>query len=163
MSAYMQHAAILLDIDGVLVTTPAWRPVELLPDGFMQFNELDARNLNRIIELTDAEIILTTTHRITYSIEEWRRLLATRGIIATRISKINEVTALSQMGKRATEIEAWVAKNSERNYVIIDDDPSINGLSGFIKDNFVQTKPMLGLDDEAAQKALGILRLGNIK
>ncbi|MDO7873735.1 HAD domain-containing protein [Hymenobacter sp. ASUV-10] len=154
----MQVPVILLEFDGVLVTTPIWRPVELLADGFMKFNEKAAGNLNRIIELTGAELILTTTHRITYGIDEWCRLLATRGIRAPRISKINEAATISAMSKRAAEIEAWVTKCGVKNYVVIDDDSSINGLPDFIKNRFVQTKPMLGLDDESARKALGILR-----
>lgn len=153
-----QRTVILLDIDGVLVTTPAWRPVEQLADGFMCFNEGAAKNLNSLLELTEAEIVLTTTHRISYSLDEWYGIFAARGIKLTSIAKVNDAKALNAVTKRADEVEAWIALNRDANYVIIDDDSSINGLPEFMKDRFVQTKPMLGLNDEAARGALFILR-----
>ncbi|HEX8428070.1 HAD domain-containing protein [Hymenobacter sp.] len=88
---------ILLDIDGVLVTTPMWRKVELHEDGFMMFNERAAKNLAHIINQTKSSITLTTTHRVTYSIEQWKILLQTRGIFPSYISKINEIEVLSAM------------------------------------------------------------------
>ena len=42
---------VLLDIDGVLVTTPPWKSVELLSDGFMKFNETAVKNLNLLVQL----------------------------------------------------------------------------------------------------------------
>ena len=38
---------------------------------FMKFNERTAVNLQRLITETQADIILTTTHRNTYSIDVW--------------------------------------------------------------------------------------------
>lgn len=48
---------ILLDIDGVMVITPTWRPPEFLPDGFMAFDTACAENLNA------KKIILATNNR----------------------------------------------------------------------------------------------------
>lgn len=65
------------------------------------------------------------------------------------------------MPNRATEILEWVEQKGEvENFVIIDDDLSINSLPVSIKQKWVSTKPMIGLDDEATDKALRIL-LGN--
>ncbi|MBO2012552.1 HAD domain-containing protein [Hymenobacter negativus] len=149
---------ILLDIDGVLVTTPVWRVVELEPDGFMKFNEKAAKNLARIIDETDASIVLTTSHRINYSLEEWKVLLNTRGIIPSSIEKVNDSSVLNHNQDRGREIEDWVSRGGyEKNYVIIDDDLSINELPAEIKSRFVQTMPMIGLDEDATVKALAIL------
>jgi hypothetical protein len=149
---------ILLDIDGVLVTTPGWRVVELQVDGFLKFNERAALNLGRILDQTQAGIVLTTTHRINYSVGEWQELLNARGIRPSSISKINSVTTVGGMADRATEIEEWIS-NCWRGeaYVIIDDDLSINRLPRAIKAHWVATKPMIGLDEEAVMKALDIL------
>ena len=149
---------ILLDIDGVLVTNPAWRATEHLPDGFLKFNERAAKNLAKIIDTTNAAIVLTTTHRINYSIDKWKELLETRGIFPSSVAKLNDLTMLSDMGDRPTEIKEWVDKeNNDRNFVIIDDDLSINGLPSSIKEKFVLTKPMIGLDEEATLQAIKIL------
>ena len=152
---------ILLDIDGVLVITPAWQAVEIHADGFMKFNERAAKNLASILDETGADIILTTSHRINYSVEEWKMLLMTRGIKPASLAKINSVTSLDLVGDRATEIEEWIYKHGvDKNYVIIDDDLSINRLSIDIKSRFVLTKSMIGLDEAAAMKVVDILRNG---
>lgn len=127
-------------------------------DGFLRFNEKAARNLARLVAETKASIVLTTTHRINYTITEWKELFKKRGINPSSISKINDFTTLSDMVGRASEIREWVDKKVEKeNFVIIDDDLSINGLPRTIKDRCVLTKPMIGLDEEATQKALNIL------
>ena len=149
---------ILLDIDGVLVTTPAWRVTEQLADGFLKFNDKAAKNLARIINETKAAIVLTTTHRINYSNEEWKVILRDRGINPSSISKLNDIATWDKMADRATEIEEWVNRQVEHeNFVIIDDDLSIHGLPESIKEKCVMTRPLIGLDDEATLKALDIL------
>ncbi|WP_414654747.1 hypothetical protein [Hymenobacter sp.] len=52
----------------------------------------------------------------------------------------------------------WVEqKGLIEKFVIIDDDLSINNLPISIKGKWVSTKPMIGIDDEATEKALAIL------
>jgi hypothetical protein len=66
---------------------------------------------------------------------------------------------LPPTGARAAEITAWVAtQGATTNYVVLDDDLSLHGLSPAIKSWCVITKPLLGLDAEATQQALHILR-----
>lgn len=150
---------ILLDLDGVLITTPSWRAVEIAPDGFFQFDARATRNLATILAETNAALVLTTSHRINYSLAEWRAFFTTRGLFPATISKVNDRTVLPPAGARATEIAAWVAAQSPNtNYVVLDDDLSLHGLPSDIKSRCVSTKPLLGLDAEATQKALHILR-----
>ena len=151
---------ILLDIDGVLVTTPAWRRSALDTDGFLKFNERAASNLAGIIGKTNAAIVLTTTHRVNYSVPEWIQLFKHRGIHAPAISFINDITSLSNMHDRATEIKQWVEKqDDDLPFVVIDDDLSINGLPTYIKEKCVLTKPLIGLDDEATMKVFQVLQV----
>jgi hypothetical protein len=150
---------ILLDIDGVLVTTPAWRTAELETDGFLRFNDKAVKNLARILTETNATIVLTTTHRVNYSIEEWEAIFKIRGIFPFSVSKVNDIKAVSDMADRATEIKEWVEKQTvSQPFVIIDDDPSINDLPSTIKEKCVLTKSMIGLDEESTIKTLDILR-----
>lgn len=148
---------ILLDMDGVLVTVPSWRKVEIGPDGFMLFNEKAAKNLADILSKTNASIVLTTTHRINYNIEKWLEILAVRGLKLESITKVNSVGSISLMGSRASEIEEWVNNNALENYVIIDDDLSIENLPESIKSRWVKTNPMIGIDEQAKQAVLQIL------
>ena len=149
---------ILLDIDGVMVTTPSWRIPELHADGFLKFNEQAAKNLASIIDQTNAEIVLTTTHRISYSIDQWIKIFQLRGINPVSVAKINDAESLSAMFIRAVEIKEWVdSGETDEKFVVIDDDLSINDLPDYIKNKCVLTKPMIGLDNEVMEKALEIL------
>jgi len=129
---------ILLDIDGVLVTTPIWRRADVLADGFLKFDDNAARNLANIISATNASIVLTTTHRINFSLEQWYILFEVRGISVSDIVKVNKKESIDLLGNRSEEIKMWVDQFGEaEDYVIIDDDLSINGLPNYIKNRAV--------------------------
>lgn len=154
----MDTTIILLDIDGVMVTTPSWQSVELMPDGFMKFNDRAAKNLKELFRQTNAELILTTTHRVTFSEERWLEILKDRNLNFNSVAKLNDRTELRQLPDRATEIREWFELGGKNtNFVIIDDDSSINSLSNDIKTRWVQTKPLIGFDDACLQQALRIL------
>jgi len=149
---------ILLDIDGVLVTTPPWKKVNLLDDGFMEFNHISTQLLLKLYEKTNAEIVLTTSHRINYSVDQWEKIFRYRGLPFKTISKINEVVDVQKIGRRSCEINEWVTKYGfDKNYVIIDDDLSINSLSLSITSRTVHTSLMVGFDEAAYDKAFKIL------
>lgn len=149
---------ILLDIDGVLVTTPIWKPTEQLSDGFMKFNENAAENLAILFKETNASIVLTTTHRISFDETKWKEIFKKRGLSFHTITKLNGKTSINQLGDRATEIADWVEQSGKNeNYVIIDDDLSLHGLPDEIKEHWVPTKTLIGFDKYARAKALSIL------
>ena len=153
---------ILLDIDGVLVTTPGWKQVEHLSDGFMKFSETAVSNLASLYKETRASIVLTTTHRINYTESEWKEIFKVRGLDFAIISKLDDKTALSQLLDKATEIKEWVKNNPvDNNYVIIDDDLSIHSLEDSIKERWVTTKPLIGFDKACKDKALQILKINS--
>lgn len=80
---------LLLDIDGVLETSPSWKQPEFLEDKFYKFNENSRKNFIEVINKINPEIILTTTHRINYNLTEWNKIFELRGINVSKISKIN--------------------------------------------------------------------------
>ncbi|MDP1801500.1 MAG: HAD domain-containing protein [Bacteroidota bacterium] len=149
---------ILLDIDGVMVTTPAWKKAEIHEDGFLMFNSTAADNLSRLIAETNASIILTTTHRISFSDNDWQQILERRGIKVSNVSKINNCSTIQEMPDRATEIKQWVDNKMDNEpFVIIDDDSSLNGLPLNIKAKWVKTSSLIGFDKESADTAKLIL------
>ena len=150
---------ILLDLDGVLITTPAWRAVETEPDGFCKFDARATANLAALLAATHAAVVLTTSHRLHYSLAQWTAFFHARGLVPAAITKVNDRTTLPPAGSRAAEIAAWVAQpGAPANYVVLDDDLSLHGLPPAIKNRCVITKPLRGLDADATQRALHILR-----
>lgn len=146
---------IFLDIDGVMVQASSWRPVEILDDGFTSFSPRAVSGLQRIISETNASIVLTTSHKSKYNLTQWKEIFKKRGIIAS-IGKIDDnVNSLN----RKEEIINWANNNKNlEQYVIIDDDKSLNGLPQNIKVKLIQTSPMIGLNEEAASNAIDILK-----
>ena len=147
---------ILLDIDGVMLSASSWKPVEKLDDGFSNFSPRAVSNLQRIISETGASIVLTTSHKSTYSLPQWHKIFKKRGIDVNITGKLdNNVTFLS----RKEEILNWQNKNRNiTDYVILDDDKSLNGLPINIKNKLVLTSPMVGLTNDDALSAIETLR-----
>lgn len=148
---------ILLDIDGVMVPANSWRKPELLEDGFAAFNIKSVNALQKIIYATDASILLTTSHKSKYSIGQWINIFKLRNIFVKNISTLaNNNTNLS----RKEEILNWYQSEhcSIENFVIIDDDKSLNALPNNIKANLVLTSSSVGLTNELADDAISILK-----
>jgi hypothetical protein len=144
---------IILDIDGVLVTTPSWKKAELLDDGFLKFDKEATDNLNILLFVTNATIVLISTHRIKYSNDELSLLFKSRGINAN-IEKINDVDAIHLIDK-PSEIINWV-NTSNSEYLIIDDDSSLGVLPKDIKMRWIKPSPLIGFSEDYLCSALSI-------
>lgn len=136
---------LFLDIDGVMVPAKGWKSPELLNDGFPSFSSKATHTLQQLIT-EDVTIMLTTSHKANYSTEEWKVIFKNRGISIGKIKSLpNNVNNLS----RKDEIVNWFNINIiHENFVIIDDDKSLNALPSFLKSNLVQTSPFIGLTEE---------------
>lgn len=145
---------LLLDLDGVMIPTSSWRKLEILRDGFPAFSNRSIEALQKIISETSADILLTTSHKSKYSIEEWESIFALRGLKTNKIYKLEE--NLNHLNRK-DEIMNWVNRTSELpNFIILDDDKSLNDLPKFVKDNLIQTSGSVGLTDELAIEALNV-------
>lgn len=154
-NSYLCGMFILLDIDGVMVSGASWKRIEILPDGFSAFSSKAVNGLQKIIAETGASIVLTTSHKSSFSIPQWQNIFKTRGINAS-ISRLDEnKNSLS----RKDEILNWLSTEKQTDeFVILDDDKSLNSLPSPIKDKFVLTDSIVGLDVHTASKAIGVLK-----
>ena len=143
---------ILLDIDGVMVPANSWKRPEFLDDGFPSFSTKATNALQKIISETNADILLTTSHKTSYSLKEWKNIFKKRNISLHKISRLSEnVNYLS----RKQEIIDWFAtKKDNKEFIIIDDDKSLNDLPSFLKNRLIQTSSSIGLTDELADEAI---------
>lgn len=147
---------LLLDIDGVMVQAASWKRVELLDDGFYEFMPKAISGLKEIISTTGASIVITSSHKSTYSIVEWKEIFHKRGIDVD-IDKLDDNT---NHLSRKEEILNWVKNNDYyENYVIIDDDKSLHELPLNIKEKVVFTQPLIGLKMEDVSDAISILNI----
>lgn len=152
---------LYLDIDGVMVPANSWRKLEILEDGFPQFSLKAISSLNRIISNSSADIVLTTSHKSKYSLKEWENIFKLRNININKITRLPEnVNYLN----RKDELLSWFdTKERTDNFIIIDDDKSLNGLPGFLKDKLIQTSASVGLTDYLADIAIDKIENFNYK
>lgn len=146
---------ILLDLDGVMIITPSWKQTDNLDDGFPDFNPIAVASLNKILEHTKGKIILTTSHKSRFDIDKWLEIFKRRGVIIDSIDKLEpNIIRL----RRREEILRWLNDNPEADYVIIDDDKSLNEMS-----NFVLTLSYRGLTYEETNNVINLYNSNNKK
>ena len=145
---------LLLDIDGVLETSPSWKQPEFLEDKFYKFNENSRKNFIEVINKINPEIILTTTHRINYNLTEWNKIFELRGINVSKISKINNAKKATDIKNRNIEIEEWFLNNRTAEFLILDDDKILNELTDNLKNRWIQIDPMLGITESIRDQIL---------
>lgn len=143
---------VLLDIDGVMVPANSWKRPEFLNDGFPAFSNRATKALQRIIFETGATIVLTTSHKFSYTLEEWKNIFIERGIKINAIDRLSEnINHLN----RKEEILNWLQTNTiNEEFIIIDDDKSLNSLSDDLKEKLIQTSATVGLTDELIEDVL---------
>lgn len=143
---------LYLDIDGVMVPANSWRRPEILEDGFPEFSAKAASSLNRIISNLSADIVLTTSHKHKYTLSEWNNIFRRRNI---NVNKITRLPRNIDHLNRKEELLRWFKDHdSGNNFLIIDDDKSLNGLPIYLKNKLIQTNASVGLTDFLADKAL---------
>lgn len=147
---------ILLDIDGVMVPAKSWTTPPFLKDGFYMFNSKSVEALNEIITKTDATILLTTSHKYSFSLEKWTTLFTNRGI---KVKNIDRLPKNTNHISRSEEIINWFSNSKNvQDFVILDDDKSLNNLPELLKKRLVQTLPLIGLTHSHIKDSLNILQ-----
>lgn len=136
---------IFLDIDGVVVPAKSWKSPILLKDGFPEFSVKAVHALRKLIS-EDTIVMLTTSHKARYTIEEWKEIFKRRGITIHSLEKLeSDIHGLS----RKDELLNWYNLNTVvEDFIIIDDDKSLNALPPFLKDHLILTSSLIGLTDD---------------
>ncbi len=146
---------ILLDIDGVMLPAKPWSAPQILEDGFSMFKSQSVSALNQILLESNSDILLTTSHKDRYSPNDWVKIFRFRGVNVNSISKL---PPNDNHLNRREEIIKWFTSSEEvSDFVILDDDSSLNDLPIFLKDRLILTKPLIGLTSGHVEDSLRIL------
>lgn len=111
---------VFLDIDGVLNN---WAWIEHnrleLHDDTKHFDPACVEKLNRIIDVTGADVVLSTSWRLIHPRDELEGLLRAVGVVANFVGETPRGTFND---RRYDEIKAWLRQNLYTGrYVILDD------------------------------------------
>jgi len=116
-----------------------------------RFDQKCVSNINYIISLTRAKIVVSSTWRNNFTIEELKVIFRSRGISGEVIDK----TGIGLT--RGEEIRQWLDTNEVTDYVVIDDQVK-DILSWVDKNRVVEVNCQLGFEsDELVDKVLDIL------
>jgi hypothetical protein len=140
---------VFLDIDGVMVPAKSWKSPPLLPDGFYQFSDDAVRVLQGLVA-DNTTLVLTTSHKSRFTLQQWKNIFERRGIRLTRLKKLD--TSTPNLNRRE-EIVRWMNMNGvPQVFIIIDDDKSLNDLPNTLKDQLILTNSTVGLTDAHADE-----------
>lgn len=153
----MEQPIIFLDFDGVLNTEQyqaqlavtgrpgkdVWGPL---------FSPTAVANLRKILEATDARIVISSSWRYVHGLGSLRIMWDVRALPGA-IQDALPCCAVNL--SRGEEIACWLSRHNDSNYVIIDD---LNDFMPSQYDRYVEVNPVTGITDADTQKAIAILK-----
>lgn len=151
----METITIILDLDGVLITTPIWKP-DLVDevDQYSKFDEQCIDNLNVLLSKCTCEIWLSSTRRTVKTLEEFNIIFKNRNIRSPICGFLPEYTDCKT---RKEEIVKFIQDYEVTNFLILDDDRSLNGLHIDVKKRLILTQYIKGFNLEKLKLALEII------
>ena len=138
-----------------MLSAAGWKPVENLEDGFSAFSKKAVDCLQHLVNETNASIVLTTSHKSTFPLNQWNHIFETRNLNVTICDKLDD--NLISLNRKDEILNYLNAHPEIENYVIIDDDKSLNDLPQSVKEKLVLTSSLIGLSQENIERAIEIL------
>lgn len=136
---------ILLDLDGVLITDGEWKANSIHEDGYSDFNPKCVEKFNEFIDEFGYDIVLSSDRRRGADIHKMNERFKRRGITKPIIAYVPDYNVKGELWlNRRQEIEHFIEEFKPTNYLILDDDKSLFGLSEDIKSNWIQTQMLVG-------------------
>lgn len=147
----MKQPILILDLDGVLITTPTWKTDTIASDGYSDFDKNCVIQLNKLLNIHNFEIWLSSSRRKGQTKEFLNTIFHNRGIL-TPISGF--LPNYQDKKSRKEEIELFLENEKETHFLILDDDRSLNGLSKELKSHLILTSYLKGFDTTKLAEAL---------
>lgn len=135
-----------MDIDGVMAPAKSWQRPDILEDGFVDFSSKAVSVLQDVLaQNADTTIILTTSHKSRFSLSQWKIIFERRGLNVNKLESLNDN---NDFQSRKVEILNWFESNDiHDDFIIIDDDKSLNDLPKFFKNRLILTGSLVGLNE----------------
>ncbi len=153
------HKIIFLDIDGVLCPYPPWQTTWVSNQNSM-LSPVCCENLKKLLDETDARIVLTTSWRLfKKNLEDLFIQLAQNdipyGYIVDQTPDLKSDPSIQSSAElRYLEISEYVIRNNVERYLILDD----FDLSAYDNEHFVHTHKYRGLTEHQISGCIKILK-----
>lgn len=140
-----------MDLDGVLITTPIWKADEMDSDGYSKFNKDCVANLNSLLSKYDFDIWLSSTRRTVKTLAEFNKIFKNRNIESEIKGFLPE---FPECKTRKDEIIRFIEEFEISDFLIIDDDKSLNGIDENHKEKLILTELQKGFDSVKLEVAI---------
>lgn len=151
---------IFLDFDGVMDTSflkiSLTKERQALSDRYgLLFDKKCVTNLKKIIDATNADIVVTSSWKLDMNLEKLQEMWKYRKLPG----KIIDVTP-NLIGSRSDEISSWLEAHggNDIRYVIIDD-MSADYFDSPVAEHLINVNPYVGLDSPAADVVIKYFEL----
>lgn len=142
---------LILDIDGVLITNPPWKADKIHTDGYSEFNNSCVENLNQLLATNTFDIWLSSSRRSSKTLVEFNRIFENRGIDGHITGYLPSCPTCKN---RLDEVLNFIDIYHPTDYLIIDDDKSLNALETPLKTHLILTDLSTGFSFEKLQEAI---------
>lgn len=140
-----------MDLDGVLITTPIWKADEMDSDGYSKFNKDCVAYLNSLLSKYDFDIWLSSTRRTVKTLAEFNKIFKNRNIESEIKGFLPE---FPECKTRKDEIIRFIEEFEISDFLIIDDDKSLNGIDENHKEKLILTELQKGFDSMKLEVAI---------
>ena len=152
---------LFLDFDGVMVTdryqaqlTATNSP--LRDDYGAKFDPVCVENLRRIIDSTDADIVVISTWKMEMELDGIQKMWDARQLPGKVIGVTPDIDPIH----RGDEVQAWLDANPGAvRYAIIDDTPFLNFFNEEQLPHLFKVDERTGLDEKTVTKVIELLKL----
>lgn len=145
---------LILDLDGVLITTPSWKTDKVHADGYSDFNTSCISNLNELLSLHNFKIWLSSTRRTKKSIAEFNAIFKNRNI-SQKI--VGFLPVYDDCNSRKEEVEKFILENNLTDFLIIDDDKSLKSMKQEYQNRIISTDLTIGFNKDKLNEAVLLL------
>ena len=147
---------IFLDIDGVLNSKKFFKSdyTYAAPDDSL--DPYAIKKLNKIVDKTGAEIVVSSTWRIGKSVDDLENILNRNGFTGHVIDKTEDL--IHERKTRGDEIKKWLDEHLNIDSFVIIDDFNFPKFEKYFSTRFVQTDDRVGLSNQDADKCVDILQ-----
>ncbi len=155
---------VFLDVDGVLNSERFFTRTQPRRWGLDHLDPVAVERAQRIVAATGARVVISSTWRLVYPLDELREMLAAKGLRAPVLDRTPERAGVLADGLvRASEIASWLDANAARaqrgeadaveRFVILDDLDGFGSLDRFL----VRTRFEEGLEEAHVGRAVSLL------
>jgi hypothetical protein len=145
-----RRITLFLDLDGVLIITKPWDSDLMGKDGYSLFKKGLIDNLNELLKVENFAIVLSSARRKNLNLEKFNKVFERRGINQKITSY---VPFYSSSKSRKEELERYILEKNINDFIILDDDKSLNALKPFYKKRLILTKQMIGFSKIKLEEA----------